>query len=657
MKSAGRILLLLVLTIGSCKRSSSDDGSPPSPPGPPPPVTITGPSPALPAVLRDFTITPLTFTATGSLPITWTVTGGTLTPGLGLSTAGLLTGTPTTAGSFLFTVTATDANGSTFAIFSQDVVLSLAETEPNNLAATADAIPVGGAAKGTLGTDDVDFWSFSAAAGQFVEVEFFGVRRDFSSWDGNANLPQVSLVGTDGASFLVGHDIFSAGTVGWFWGQHDLDIPRFRIPATGTYFVRIDPYFSATDGGDYAFRVNDVSPPSIQAESENNDTAGTADSIIPGMIRATRVDGNDDFFSFTVSGPTLVYLEITAYRNGVFGNGGVPDNDYYDPLIELRDTDGLTVLATNDDVFFYDSALHYHIALAGTYFLRVSESGAGTDGDSEYFITYTATPVGSLTETEGNDDAANANPIAYGNIVSGAINGGEVDVFSFSGTAGDMVRLFWFEFGASQTASDFVDLVLMTDDVNFVRSTVSYTGTLSLACVRAILPATGTYYIRATPVGGLTSYTFQLTRFKGSAFETEGNDSTGTADAIPVMGSRVAGIISAISDVDVFVFSAEAGELVTLSIYAGIGSYSDGFYNHSGYGSALAPDLELLNSVGAVIGTTLYAGTNYSGESVTNGLATSELTFVAPVTGTFYVRVSSFFASGDADHLYLLEKR
>jgi uncharacterized repeat protein (TIGR01451 family) len=49
----------------------------------------------------------------GTAPYVFTVTDGALPPGLGLSSAGLLAGTPTQAGSFSFTVTTTDANGCT----------------------------------------------------------------------------------------------------------------------------------------------------------------------------------------------------------------------------------------------------------------------------------------------------------------------------------------------------------------------------------------------------------------------------------------------------------------------------------------------------------------------------------------------------------------
>ena len=48
--------------------------------------------------------------AGGTTPYTWSVNAGTLPPGLSLSSAGVLAGTPTTAGSYPFTVNVVDAN-------------------------------------------------------------------------------------------------------------------------------------------------------------------------------------------------------------------------------------------------------------------------------------------------------------------------------------------------------------------------------------------------------------------------------------------------------------------------------------------------------------------------------------------------------------------
>ena len=53
-----------------------------------------------------------TLAASGTTPITWTVSGGTIPAGLTLSAGGVLSGTPTGSGAYSFTVTATNTAGS-----------------------------------------------------------------------------------------------------------------------------------------------------------------------------------------------------------------------------------------------------------------------------------------------------------------------------------------------------------------------------------------------------------------------------------------------------------------------------------------------------------------------------------------------------------------
>lgn len=53
-----------------------------------------------------------TLTASGTAPITWTLSGGTLPKGLSLSTSGVISGIPTKAGTFTFTVKAENSAGS-----------------------------------------------------------------------------------------------------------------------------------------------------------------------------------------------------------------------------------------------------------------------------------------------------------------------------------------------------------------------------------------------------------------------------------------------------------------------------------------------------------------------------------------------------------------
>ncbi len=74
------------------------------------PPVITGPSPLVDAMAS--TPYAATFTASGDAPITWSVTGGSLPHGLTLHPTGVYTGTPATAGTYTFTVTATNPAGS-----------------------------------------------------------------------------------------------------------------------------------------------------------------------------------------------------------------------------------------------------------------------------------------------------------------------------------------------------------------------------------------------------------------------------------------------------------------------------------------------------------------------------------------------------------------
>lgn len=77
---------------------------------PPPPLAITTTSLPQGTVGITYPNTQLQTNQSGSF--TWQQTGGTLPPGLSLSTAGVISGTPTTVGTFTFTVQVTNSSGS-----------------------------------------------------------------------------------------------------------------------------------------------------------------------------------------------------------------------------------------------------------------------------------------------------------------------------------------------------------------------------------------------------------------------------------------------------------------------------------------------------------------------------------------------------------------
>jgi hypothetical protein len=88
------------------------------------------------------------FTATGSTPITWSVSAGALPPGITLNAGtGAYSGTPTAAGNYSFTITATNAAGADSDAYTQQVaapaVNAQALVSGNALAAFATSFPSG----------------------------------------------------------------------------------------------------------------------------------------------------------------------------------------------------------------------------------------------------------------------------------------------------------------------------------------------------------------------------------------------------------------------------------------------------------------------------------------------------------------------------------
>ncbi|WP_332676496.1 putative Ig domain-containing protein [Brevundimonas sp.] len=96
-----------------------------------PVVTVTSPATgALPSV-EAYGVYSQTFTATGGIgPRTFALTAGALPPGISLSSGGSLSGTPTTPGTYNFSVTGSDSSGAPGPFVSAPVAYSITVTAP-----------------------------------------------------------------------------------------------------------------------------------------------------------------------------------------------------------------------------------------------------------------------------------------------------------------------------------------------------------------------------------------------------------------------------------------------------------------------------------------------------------------------------------------------
>jgi putative Ig domain-containing protein len=140
---------------------------------------------SLPTVSTASTVLLQPLTSGGAAPLTWTVTSGTMPPGTSLGTLWsgdtFITGSPTAAGTYAFTLSISDGNtGSLHQTTSQQLVWTVktpgtmarndttaTATAISNIALLASISPFRDA--GTAGPD-VDYYSASAAPGSIVQV-------------------------------------------------------------------------------------------------------------------------------------------------------------------------------------------------------------------------------------------------------------------------------------------------------------------------------------------------------------------------------------------------------------------------------------------------------------------------------------------------------
>lgn len=565
-----------------------------------------------------------------------------------------------------FTYTARDTDGtlSTATVRMTVInILTTIESEPNSTLATADVTSLGLAATGDIDDVDVDFWSFPATAGETIQIELFATRLVQQFWDEDCLMPYLTLLDPSGNAVLEHLET-------WSWGAHDLDVPAYLVRETGTHTVRLQARDAIGSVGaslgpaPYTLLVKRAPFGVAQEEAEPRGVTGLnemfledAEPIEPGTIHGYHAIGDVDLYSFTITEPTLIYLEVTSYRNGAVDGA----NDYFNPALQLYDTDG-SFLFYSEDAFFWDPAISFLLDLPGTYTFEVS--GFFVDRGADYLVTFETTPLGEDLETEPNDSSVSANLMGYGEVVSGVFDG-DPDIFAFAGDAGDMVRVWFFNEENHLLLDPALDLRLLdSDGVSILPADGPGTELGRLNVARTILTESSTFFIEISgPAEAAPSiYSIRLERFAAADVEVEPNEVLLDANRFGGLG-RVHGVIEGTLDEDTYSFEAEAGEFVSIAIYAdlypGLLPYSNGFFELSGHGSTLAPGLEIRDAAGT-LALTVYEtdGLCVSGESITNGLATLEAAIIAPTTGTYFVTVfSQFELTVDDRPYYVLERR
>jgi hypothetical protein len=514
----------------------------------------------------------------------------------------------------------------------------------NDTFGTAEAIRAGVAVVGTLPAGDVDWYKFNATAGQILTASTYVGRFDPTKWDSDVRL---RLVAPDGTSELWRNENGSP------WGGYmDRGFSQVVIPATGQYYL-VTEIDGATITGRYALLFT-LANANLQVETEavtggGNDTRATAQAIVPGTVSGF-YEGTLDYYKITIAAPTRVRLELNGGRNGYAGGGSA----YWDSSMSLEDgagdlTTSGTALWNNDDSIFWDSTVDYVLTTPGDYYVRVDK--CCSNGPTPYLLTYDAQPWSVTADPGTNLSPGAAMPVAYGQTFGGAYAASDVRYYKLTGKAGDRVRLrefdsSWLDGTAAVISVQVLDA--LAAPLTEVEQTYPY------HLLQTILAADGDYTIAVTNGTTAGNVGLMLELIGQTAREAEPNDDAAHATPFPAEG-HVSGAIGAPGDQDQYSLHAEAGQLVSVSLFAS-GGAMNAEWIYSSYGSNLVPHLEIRDGAGS---TLVLVGRDQAqpyAESVVRPIPSIEASFVAPAAGTYYAVVTNADPTvGDATYTYSLD--
>jgi hypothetical protein len=276
-----------------------------------------------------------------------------------------------------------------------NVLTPVPESEPNDTAATANPLVLAGgcqAASGAISpTGDLDYFSFTAAPGSKL---WAGVDTGPSATSRDSVL---TLYQPDGTTVIESDDDDGIGN------NCDASIESVQasaiagrtLTAGGTYFLRVEGF-----GGDVlsAYKLFVVVTTSSTAESEPNNTAATANSLVTALspigVRTAAIGtaGDVDYYSVTVTAPATLFIS----------GDGDPERDASgtDIVVALIAPDGSTVLLSVDNTDNIGlpappaESFCFTIPTPGTYFVRVSGFST-TTGTYSLMVAACGLPAGA----------------------------------------------------------------------------------------------------------------------------------------------------------------------------------------------------------------------------------------------------------------------
>ncbi len=460
-----------------------------------------------------------------------------------------------------------------------DYALTLARTAgPYTITPGDEGGPMTNAANhtGAVTIGDLDTWTFDATAGDSIMLGIgeTGASTDFSPWI-RLKSPTGQNLGSE--SNVAADQIESVASV------------------TGTYTVVVASADAGLDGfGDYTLTLTRTAGPY---------------TISPGDEGGAMTNGSTHLGNTHIGDLDTWSFQATAGDSIMLGIGETAGTGF-NPWIRLKSPTGQN-LGSQTDVAA--AQIENVATVTGTYTVVVASADANLDGFGSYQLTVVKTAGPYTVDDEGG-------LMVNGSSHTGSISTGDLDVWSFTATAGESIILGLGETGLGTDFSPWIRLKSPTG-----QNLGSQTGVLA-AQVANTATVTGVYtvVVASADAGleGFGDYTLTLAKTPG-AFTISPGDEGG-----PLVGGSQPGLTHT-GDLDMWTFVAHDNDPLTITI-------------SELSGTDYSPWIRLLSPVGVVM-------------SSQSGPAGAQIVVAsAPLTGTYTIVVASADAGVDGFGDYTL---
>ncbi|MCZ6915227.1 MAG: PPC domain-containing protein, partial [Gemmatimonadetes bacterium] len=289
----------------------------------------------------------------------------------------------------------------------------------------------------------------------------------------------------------------------------------------------------------------------LRREVEPNDPSADAQVIVPPFSAGGLIGSAGDVDLYAVAGDSGQILTADILARG-FRAGAQPGSQL-SAVLEIRDSDGITVLAQEQSAGdFDDPAVSLELPVSGKYFVAVRDLSPAEGGSGHRYVL--------SVELESNDTFSEAVPVRPPVLpsIDALINPpGDRDFYRLDGIAGQVLTLDVDSAVFNPTVPPLKVVLSLFDPSQSLLAEDIYTDADGDPFLQVTLPTAGTYYVQVRDfrsfVGTKNSF-YQLSMELGPA---AGNDAF--AEGMPVTLPRpVSGVVSTASDVDHYRFNLAA---------------------------------------------------------------------------------------------------